>query len=409
MTIKKIKVPDIGADEVEIIEIMVNIGDKIEIDQPIIVVEGEKASMEIPSSSEGIIKKIIVKIGDKISTGSTIVIIEENSLNKSSNTHINSSKKLDKISVKNNIIVEKIDNFTEVHASPLIRRLSRKFGIDLIKIEGTGIKGRILKEDIYLYIRNSLLSVKENNNITFFKEIDFNKFGQTEIIKLGKIQKIASNNLSRNWINIPHVTLYDQVDITSLERFRKEQNNEFETKKIDKKITLLIFIIKIIAKALEMFPKFNSSISQDGTQLILKKYVNISIAIDTVYGLLVPVIFDANKKNITDLLEDLLQIFNKAHLNKLSVKDIQGGCFTISSLGGIGSALFNPIINAPEVAILGISKARIKPVWNRKKFVARLILPLSLSFDHRVINGAEGMHFINYIIMTMHDIRKLLI
>lgn len=409
---KEIKIPDIGTEEVEVTEIVVNVGDKILIDDPIIVVEGDKTSMEIPSSENGIVNKILVKVGDKIATNSVIMIIEEHASNCISENNINSSK--DILKKNNEFIIDQKDNINNfidknIHASPLIRRLSHKFNIELSKIQGTGIKERILKEDIYSHIKNALTFFYKNNNTKIIKKVDYNSCDVIEKIKLSKIQKATGKNLLNNWLTIPHVTLYDQVDITSLEKFRKEQNNVFEMNKINKKITLIVFIIKAVAQALKKFPKFNSSISQDGKEIIFKKYINIGIAVDTIHGLLVPVIYDVNKKNIINLLNDLLIISNKSRNNKLHAKDMQGGCFTISNLGCIGSSLFNPIINAPEVAILGISKSNIKPIWNGKNFVPKLMLPLSLSFDHRIINGVEGISFFNYILSIIHDIRKLII
>lgn len=406
MTNKKIKMPDIGAEKVEVIEIFVKIGDKIKKDQSIITVEGDKTSIEIPSTEEGIVQEIICKIGDKISTGATIIKIQllkntKNIITKESKDLLNKQIIDEKISSS----VKNIQN--DIHASPLIRRLSRKLGVNLLNVKGTGNYERILKEDLYCYIKKSLKKL-DDNSVTS-QENNFNKLEKVKNIELSKIQKISGDNLTKSWTNVPHVTLHDQVDITDLENFRKQKNEEFKNKQINKNLTILLFIIKSVSQALIKFPNFNSSIAKNGKELILRNYINIGIAVDTIYGLFVVTIYNTNKKSISDISNELTQLSNKARKNKLHHKDIEGSCFTISSLGNIGCKFFNPIINFPEVAILGISKSSICPIWNGKKFIPRLILPLSLSFDHRVINGAEGSRFMNYIINIIHDIRNLVI
>ncbi|WP_367680213.1 dihydrolipoyllysine-residue acetyltransferase [Candidatus Fukatsuia anoeciicola] len=433
----EIKVPDIGTDKVEVTEIMVKIGDPIEIEQSLITVEGDKASIEIPSPYTGIIKEIKVALGDKIETGKLIMICEcyPNNDNMSANIEEKLTAELpltlitiDKNNINNDTTNNKIHNssvgssdinninkFTEnssyAHATPLIRRLARKFGIDLAKVIATGRKGRILHEDLQIYMKKLIKYTGEketpSNDILPWPKVNFSKFGDIEEIELNRIQKISGANLSRNWIMIPHVTQFDETNITELEVFRKQQNIELEKKKYDVKITILIFLMKAAAQALEVYPYFNSSLSSNAQKLILKKYINIGIAIDTTNGLVVPVFRNVNKKGIIELSRELALISKKARDGKLTPTDIQGGCFTISNLGGIGSTAFTPIINAPEVAILGVSKSLIKPIWNGKKFVPRLMLPLSLSFDHRVIDGAAGAHFIKHISYLMADIRRL--
>lgn len=430
MTIE-INVPNIGEDELEVTEIIVKIGDEIDTNQPLIVIEGDKTSMEIPAPYSGIVTQICVHIGDKIHTGSLILLLNTNNdidtpisniqqKNILQHDHLINNKDNPKISTNNinkNITTHEDNNIT--HATPLIRRMARQFEIDLSKIKGSGRKGRILKEDIQHYIHHNtsyhtqqskkLLNQYEKLHPTFsYSKIDFRKFGEITTKKLNKIQKIAGINLHKNWIMLPHVTQFDESDITDLEIFRKQQNVKLEKKNMNFKITPIIFVMKAVAKALQKLPHFNSSLSQDGETLIIKKYINIGIAVDTDKGLLVPVLRNINTKNILTLSQELKEISQKARSNnQLTPNDMQGGSFTISSLGNIGGTAFTPIINAPEVAILGISKAYIKPIWNGKKFLPRLMLPLSLSYDHRVINGADGARFITLIKNIISDIRLL--
>lgn len=430
----EINTPNIGEDELEVTEIIVKIGDNVQINQSLIVIEGDKTSMEIPAPYAGIITKICINIGDKIHTGSLIFLIDANNYNNDTileiskkNIHtpdntVHNNQQIQKISDNNTN--KKTKKFTHhhdniIHATPLIRHMARTFDIDLSKIKGSGRKGRILKEDIQNYIHHT-----PNHNttpctlftppyttlfpITPYPKIDFSKFGDIETVTLSKIQKISGINLHKNWIMLPHVTQFDEADITDLETFRKQQNNDIEKKKMNYKITPLIFVMKAVAKALEQFPYFNSSLSQDGATLIIKKYINIGIAVDTKKGLLVPVVRDVNKKNVTMLAQELIEISNKARSGtQLTPDDTKGGSFTISSLGNIGGTAFTPIINAPEVAILGLSKSYIKPIWNGQEFKPRLMLPLSLSYDHRVINGADGARFISIINKIISDIRLL--
>ncbi len=304
----------------------------------------------------------------------------------------------------------------------MVRRLAREFGVNLSKVKGSGRKSRILKEDVQAYVKDALKRLESGAvaaasgkgdgaalGLLPWPKVDFSKFGETEVQPLSRIKKISGANLHRNWVMIPHVTQWDNADITELENFRKEQNAIEAKKDSGMKITPLVFIMKAAAKALEAFPAFNSSLSDDGESLILKKYVNIGIAVDTPNGLVVPVFKDVNKKGIYELSEELMVVSKKARAGKLTAADMQGGCFTISSLGGIGGTAFTPIVNAPEVGILGVSKSEIKPVWNGKEFAPRLQLPLSLSYDHRVIDGAEGARFITYLNECLSDIRRLVL
>jgi len=397
----EVKLPDIGLDEVEVIEILVSVGDRIKLEQGLIIVEGDKASMEIPSPISGTIKNIYIKIGEKIKTDSLIMMFEIDS----SNICVN-KKENDNLDGNINTNLEK--NFQEnifLHATPLIRRLARSLNIDLYKINGTGRKNRILKEDIELYqksIQYNLLKEKDKEHL------NDNVEEKIEEIELSSIQKITGDNLHQNWMNIPHVTQFDEVNITSLEEFRQQYNNKINQKKISSNITILVFIIRVVACALEKFPIFNSSFTSDNKKVTLKKYINIGIAIDVNDDLFVPVLKNVNKKNIEQLSSELIFLSEKARKRKLNVSDMTGGCFTISNLGAIGGSWFSPIINSPEVSILGIGKSQIKPLWNGEEFIPSLMLPLSLSYDHRIINGASAARFITFISKLLSDIRFLI-
>lgn len=306
------------------------------------------------------------------------------------------------------------------HASPVVRRLAREFGVDLSKVTGTARKGRVQREDVQNYVKNIIAQVaagkgsvaSSGNSVGFdliaWPKVDFSKFGAVEEKPLSRIQKLSGANLHRNWVRIPHVTQFDEADITDLEEFRKDQNSLAEKKKLGVKYTPLVFVMKAVAKALEEFPTFNSSLSEDGASLILKKYVHLGIAVDTPNGLVVPVVRDVNKKGIIELSRELQEISVKAREGKLTAADMQGGCFTISSLGGIGGTAFTPIVNAPEVAILGVSKSDIKPKWDGKAFQPRLMVPLSVSYDHRVIDGALAARFTATLASYLADIRQII-
>ncbi len=421
----EIKVPDIGADEVEITEILVKVGDKVEAEQSLITVEGDKASMEVPAPFAGVVKELKVNVGDKVKTGSLIMIFEVEGAApaaapaKQEAAAPAPAAKAEAPAAAPAAKAEGKSEFAEndayVHATPLIRRLAREFGVNLAKVKGTGRKGRILREDVQAYVKEAIKRAEAAPAATGggipgmlpWPKVDFSKFGEIEEVELGRIQKISGANLSRNWVMIPHVTHFDKTDITELEAFRKQQNEEAAKGKLDVKITPVVFIMKAVAAALEQMPRFNSSLSEDGQRLTLKKYINIGVAVDTPNGLVVPVFKDVNKKGIIELSRELMTISKKARDGKLTAGEMQGGCFTISSIGGLGTTHFAPIVNAPEVAILGVSKSAMEPVWNGKEFVPRLMLPISLSFDHRVIDGADGARFITIINNTLSDIRRL--
>ncbi|MCL2917743.1 pyruvate dehydrogenase complex dihydrolipoyllysine-residue acetyltransferase [Shewanella litorisediminis] len=434
---KDIHVPDIGGDEVEVTEVLVKVGDTVAADQSLLTVEGDKASMEVPAPFAGTVKAIKVAAGDKVSTGSLIMVFEVAGTPvkgaapaaapvapvaqaaapaaapaPGANAQAQSQSKTG----------EFVENHEYAHASPVIRRLAREFGVNLAKVKGTGRKGRVVREDVQSYIKEALKRLESGSataaagaasgaglNLLPWPKVDFSKFGEVETQPLSRIKKISGANLHRNWVMIPHVTQFDEADITELEDFRKAQNAEEAKKDTGMKITPLVFIMKAVAKSLEAFPSFNASLSEDGESLILKKYINIGIAVDTPNGLVVPVVRDVNKKGIYELSRELAEISKKARAGKLTASDMQGGCFTISSLGGLGGTSFTPIVNAPEVGILGVSKSELKPKWNGKEFVPRLMLPLSLSYDHRVIDGAEGAKFTTYLSGVLSDIRKLVL
>ncbi len=433
-----VNVPDIGGDEVNVTDVMVNVGDRVEVDQSIINVEGDKASMEVPAPVAGIVKEIIIKAGDKVSTG-TLIMRFETAGGAPAAAPVASSPAAAPAPTEQAVPqavpaptaqasapaaasssqadVESAKSYA--HATPVIRRLAREFGVNLDKVKGTGRKGRILKEDIQAYVKAAVKALESGAAATGaangaglgllpWPKVDFRKFGEIEEVELSRINKISGANLHRNWVMIPHVTHFDKADITELEAFRKEQNALSEKQKLGVKITPVVFIMKAVAKALEAFPRFNSSITEDVQRLILKKYINVGVAVDTPNGLVVPVFKDVNKKGIIELSRELMEVSKKARDGKLTAADMQGGCFTISSLGGIGTTHFAPIVNAPEVAILGVSKSAMEPVWNGKEFVPRLILPISLSFDHRVIDGADGARFISYIGSVLADLRRLI-
>ncbi|HHE9501503.1 TPA: pyruvate dehydrogenase complex dihydrolipoyllysine-residue acetyltransferase [Haemophilus influenzae 10810] len=446
--IVEVNVPDIGSDEVNVTEIMVKVGDSVEVDQSIINVEGDKASMEVPAPIAGVVKEILVKSGDKVSTGSLIMRFEVLGAAPAESASASASTSAPQTAApattaqapqatapdttaqapqsNNNVSglsQEQVEASTGyAHATPVIRRLAREFGVNLDKVKGTGRKGRIVKEDIEAYVKTAVKAYESGataqatgNGVANgaglgllpWPKVDFSKFGEIEEVELSRINKISGANLHRNWVMIPHVTHFDKADITDLEAFRKEQNALAEKQKLGVKITPVVFIMKAVAKALEAYPRFNSSITEDAQRLILKKYINIGVAVDTPNGLVVPVFKNVNKKGIIELSRELMEVSKKAREGKLTASDMQGGCFTISSLGGIGTTHFAPIVNAPEVAILGVSKSSMEPVWNGKEFAPRLILPMSLSFDHRVIDGADGARFISYLGSVLADLRRL--
>ncbi|MFM5228441.1 pyruvate dehydrogenase complex dihydrolipoyllysine-residue acetyltransferase [Aeromonas media] len=426
---KEVNVPDIGGDEVEVTEIMVAVGDKVEADQSLIAVEGDKASMEVPAPFAGVVKEIKVKAGDKVSTGSLIMVFEVAGAAPAAAPVAQAAAPVAAAPAAAPVAQaaapaaaaasDFVANDAYVHASPAVRRLAREFGVNLAKVKASGRKGRIVKEDVQAYVKDAVKRAESapaagqgtgnGMSVVAWPKVDFSKFGPVEELELTRIQKISGPALHRNWAMIPHVTQFDEADTTDLEAFRKEQNILAEKQKLDVKITPLVFILKAAAKALEAHPRFCSALSEDGSKLIMKKYIHIGVAVDTPGGLVVPVVRDVNKKGIHELSRDLAEISKKARAGKLTAADMQGGCFTISSLGGIGGTSFTPIVNAPEVAILGVSKSEMKPKWNGKEFVPRLMLPLALSYDHRVIDGADGARFITTLSGVLSDIRRLVL
>lgn len=430
--VKDVNVPDIGGDEVNVTEIMVKVGDSITEEQSLITVEGDKASMEVPAPFAGVVKEILVKAGDKVSTGSLIMRFEvagaapaaaPQAAAPAPQAVAATAPATQSGNVSGLSQDQVVASAGYAHATPVIRRLAREFGVNLDKVKGTGRKGRIVKEDIQAYVKTAVKAFETGTvsaaaagngvangaglGLLPWPKVDFSKFGEIEEVELSRINKITGANLHRNWVMIPHVTHFDKADITELEAFRKEQNALAEKQKLGVKITPVVFIMKAVAKALEAYPRFNSSITEDAQRLILKKYINIGVAVDTPNGLVVPVFKDVNKKGIIELSRELAEVSKKARDGKLTASDMQGGCFTISSIGGLGTTHFAPIVNAPEVAILGVSKSSMEPIWNGKDFAPRLILPISLSFDHRVIDGADGARFLSYINGVLADLRRL--
>ncbi|GIU46482.1 acetyltransferase component of pyruvate dehydrogenase complex [Shewanella colwelliana] len=428
--VKEIAVPDIGdAADVDVIEVLVAVGDMIEADQGLITLETDKATMEVPAPFAGKLVSLTIKVGDKVSQGSVIATVETQSsaptpvaapVQAAAPAPVAAAPAASKPPVPHHPSAGSTPKTGAVHASPAVRRLAREFGADLTLVTGTGRKGRILKEDVQAFIKYELSRPKATAatavaggagglNVIAAPKVDFAKFGEVEEVPLTRIQKISGPNLHRNWVTIPHVTQFDEADITELEAFRKQQNELAAKQKSGVKITPLVFMMKAVAKALQQFPVFNASLSADGESLIKKKYYHIGVAVDTPNGLVVPVVRDVDKKGIIELSAELMEISIKARDGKLKSADMQGSCFTISSLGGIGGTAFTPIVNYPDVAILGVSKSEIKPKWNGKDFEPKLMLPLSLSYDHRVIDGAMAARFSVTLSSMLSDIRTLIL
>ncbi len=427
-----IVVPDIGEDgEVDIIDVLVAVGDEINEEDGLITLETDKATMDVPSTHAGTVKEVLVSTGGKVKKGTLVIKLETSSGAPIAPVPVETpavvsapvtapATKAKSAPVPHHPQAGTHKAVGAIYTSPSIRRVAREFGVDLTLVKGTGRKGRILKEDVQSYVKYELSRPKANAGssvaagegglqVVSAKAIDFSKFGEIETKALSRIQKISGPFLHRNWVTIPHVTQFDEADITNVEAFRKEQNVVCEKQKLGFKITPLVFILKAAADALRAYPTFNSSLSEDGESLILKKYIHIGVAVDTPNGLVVPVVRDVDKKGIYELSRELLEISVKAREGKLKAADMQGGCFTISSLGGIGGTAFTPIVNAPEVAILGVSKSEMKPKWNGKDFEPKLMLPLSMSYDHRVIDGALAARFTVHLAGVMSDIRKLVL
>ena len=433
----EVAVPDIGEDgEVDVIDVLVSVGDSVEKEDGLITLETDKATMDVPSTHAGTIKEVYISTGDKVKQGTLVVKLETSGGSSSQAAPAPAPAPVAEKPVEQPAPAPKpsapqasapvsaapaAKGNGKAHASPSVRRVAREFGVDLTLVNGTGPKNRILKEDVQAYVKAELAkprttaaaaSAPVGDNVLQIvpvKPVDHSKFGDIEEQKLSRIQKISGPFLHRNWATIPHVTQFDEADITDVEAFRKEQNAYHAKIKSGLKITPLVFVMKAVAKALEKYELFNSSLSDDGESLIIKKFINIGIAVETPGGLVVPVIRDVNKKGIEQLSQELIEISKKARDGKLKAADMQGGTFTISSLGGIGGTAFTPIVNAPEVAILGVSKSEMKPKWNGKEFEPRLMVPLSLSYDHRVIDGAVGARFSTEIAANLTDLRRIIL
>lgn len=430
--IEKVTVPDLsGASDVDVIEVLVKAGDEIAEGDSLITLETDKASMEVPAPKGGKVKSVSISEGDKVNEGDLILELEvagapaaaeapkaaapASAAPTASAPAAAPAKAAASVADKNVDLGALEQKNRKVHAGPAVRALAREFGVELANVSGTGRKGRILKEDVQAYVKSALKQLSEKgpaavtggSGIPAIPAVDFSKFGETEMVKLSKVDKITRDNMSRCWLNIPHVTQFDDADITDLEAFRKEMKDAAAKEGV--KLTPLPFMIKACAIALKRHQKFNASLHHDGEHIVYKKYVNIGIAVDTPNGLMVPVIKDADKKSVYELACEATELAGKAKDRKLKPNEMQGACFTISSLGGIGGNGFTPIVNAPEVAILGISKADIKPRWNGKEFEPRLMLPLCLSYDHRAINGGDAGRFLTDLNGLLSDIRRLVL
>lgn len=430
--LKEVRVPDLGnVSGAAIIEIPIKVGESIQAEQALITLESDKASMDIPAPFAGKVKEIKVKVGDKVSKGDFIVLLEteadaavveekpaakkETTETAAANVEQETAKPAETtttvVNTEETAVSSEEDDQGDVHAGPGVRRLAREFGLNLNQITGTGQKGRVVKEDLQNFVKSRLSQTGQSSGtgtgLPSAPQIDFSQFGETENKPLSRIKKLSAQYLHRNWLLVPHVTQFNDADITELEAFRKAQA-AFAAKQ-NVKLTPLVFIMKAVVTALKAFPAFNASLSADGEQLILKKYFHIGIAVDTPEGLVVPVIRDVDKKSLLELAKELAEVSNKARLKQLSSADMQGSSFTISSLGGIGGTAFTPIVNLPDVAILGVSKAQFKPQYQDGAFVPRLMLPLCLSYDHRVIDGAEGARFSVFLADCLSDIRRWLL
>lgn len=423
----EVKIPDIGGSaQVDVIEILVKVGDQISVDTPLITVESDKASMEIPSSNAGTVTKINTKVGDKVSEGDVILCVAADKADVKPEEKVKPEEQVksaeappekppvQQTMIKENSALNSITQSTPlsavIAAGPAVRRIAREFGIDLLEVKGSGRKSRITQEDVQAYVKARLGSNTTSQGsfgIPAAPVIDFSQFGAIETKPLNKIKKLTGINVHRSWVTIPHVTQFDSADITEIEAFRKSEMDQIKEKGY--KLTLLAFVCAVVSKALRVFPQFNASLDATATNLIYKKYCNIGIAVETMNGLVVPVIKGIDTLSVTEIAAEMARLSSKARDKGLMPTDISGGCFTISSLGGIGGTSFTPIVNSPEVAILGLSRSEIKPVYAQGAFQPRLMLPLSLSYDHRVIDGAEAARFTRYICDCLSDIRRILL
>jgi pyruvate dehydrogenase E2 component (dihydrolipoamide acetyltransferase) len=438
----EVKVPDIGDfKNIPVIEVLVKPGDSVSKETPLVTLESDKATMEVPAPAAGVVKEIKLKVGDKVSEGTLVLMLESDgdgdgaaaakpvaekpapapapqpeppAAPAPSAPHPQTLSRAEReaSSAPADAKAGMEAGFAQAHASPSARRFARELGVNLARVKGTGPKGRVLKEDIQNYVKGELSRPRGAEggaglNLLPLPQVDFAKFGAVTTQPLSRIKKLAGANLHRNWVTIPHVTQNDLADITELEEFRKIQTEE--AKKQGIRFTILCFLLKAVVVALKQHPEFNASLSADGESLVLKQYFHIGVAVDTPNGLVVPVIRDVDKKGLMDLAKELGDVSARMRAGKISPNDLQGGCFSISSLGGIGGAHFTPIINAPEVAILGVGKSVMQPVWNGKAFEPRLMLPLAVSYDHRVIDGAQGARFTSFLSSVLTDIRRLVL
>ncbi|PWY54889.1 dihydrolipoyllysine-residue acetyltransferase [Legionella qingyii] len=423
--VKEVKIPDIGgASHVDVIEVMVEVGEQIEVDTPLITLESDKASMEIPSPVSGKVTKLNVKVGDKVSEGDLILLVATENGSQAeekiapaaeqkpaSSPETSSAIEFNKIEATSQqpVLTEQVDSSKLIAAGPAVRRLAREFGVNLAEVKGSGRKDRITKEDVQAYVKRRLSEQPNQGSFGIPPNpvIDFSQFGDIETKPLNKIKRLTGVNVHRSWITIPHVTQFDAADITNVEAFRKSESEHAKEKGY--KLTLLAFVCAVVSKALKTFPQFNASLDATGANLIYKKYCNIGIAVETPNGLVVPVIKNVDKLTVAEIAAEMTRLSTKARDKGLMPTDMSGGCFTISSLGGIGGTAFTPIVNSPEVAILGLSRSEIKPVYENGTFQPRLMLPLSLSYDHRVIDGAEAARFTRFICDCLSDIRRILL
>ena len=429
----EVKVPDIGDyHDVPIIEVLVKCGDSVAVEDPLITLESDKATLDIPAPAAGVVREIKIKVGDKVSQGTLVLTLEAGAalsatalprraaaVTVPAATPAVAETALPQPAAPRaaptpTAALEPVDAAKAglAHAGPSVRRFARDLSVDLAAVTGSGPKGRILREDVQTFVKTELTRFAGaagciGFNLPPLPQIDYARFGPVQMQPLSRIRRLSGANLLRNWLTIPHVTQHDEADITELEAFRKSQADE--VRKDGVRFTLLAFLIKAVVVALKQNPNFNASLSSDGESLILKQYFNIGVAVDTPLGLVVPVVRDADKKGLRELAKELGEVSRRMRDGKINAADLQGGCFSISSLGGIGGTLFTPIINAPEVAILGIGKAITKPVWDGTQFAPRLLLPLSLSYDHRVIDGAQGARFIAFLSSVLADIRRLVL
>ncbi|KMY24940.1 dihydrolipoamide acetyltransferase [Neisseria gonorrhoeae FA6140] len=413
----QVAVPDIGGHtDVDVIAVEIKVGDTVAEDDTLITLETDKATMDVPCTAAGVVKAVSLKVGDKVSEGSAIIEVETAGSAAAAPAPAAQAAAPAAVPTSASPAAAKIDEaaFAKAHAGPSARKLARELGVDLGQVKGSGLKGRIMGDDIKAFVKSVMqggaakpaaagASLGGGLDLLPWPKVDFSKFGNVEVKELSRIKKISGQNLSRNWVVIPHVTVHEEADMTELEEFRKQLNKEWEREGV--KLSPLAFIIKASVSALKAFPEFNASL--DGDNLVLKNYFNIGFAADTPNGLVVPVIKDVDQKGLKQISQELTELSKKAREGKLKPQEMQGACFTISSLGGIGGTGFTPIVNAPEVAILGVCKSQIKPVWNGKEFAPRLMCPLSLSFDHRVIDGAAGMRFTVFLANLLKDFRRI--